>query len=590
MNSASNMRWTDGQGAAVYAAEAIAEAPRLLALLDREPQSASFGSFDREHWGWKFRDFPLTMLQAAMHPLALLWRHPFPDNPYHREPQLLRWIEAAIRNTCARQHRDGAFDSVAPQTQSYGATLAIVHCLTETVRILESDLSEESAGRIKGTVERACRFALRGGEDYAFISNHHALFAVAWLNASELLGEPKYRQRAEQTIEEILRRQSPDGWYREYDGPDPGYESLGIFHLAAYWQRTGSPRLLESLERSLEFYSHCVQPDGSIGGVYGSRQTALYFPCGFEILAAAIPRSAAVAAFMRERITWRNVLTPAVSDPENLVPLTSTYLESCLVGQANSTQKPLPELPCEELYGRRRFPDAGIVVVGTDRYYAVISTAKGGVCRIFDRRAHRIAYEDGGYVVRAAGRKWTSQHLGPGRQIEGAGEKQVVCETVFSEVLQELATPAKFLLLRLGNLTLFRSRAVGEWLQRLIVHRLIRKAKPGPLRLRRSVTFEPDQVSFCDQIELTRPARVEQATLPRSFLAVHMGSAKYFHPSELISTPEVPAEGMVAELNKRGVARCEFTLRFSGEAGPKLSLGSAVRERETAAAEACERR
>ncbi len=587
MNATTNSRQMSA--GATYVAHAIAVMPRLLALLDREPQSASFGSFDREHWGWKFRDFPLTMLQTAIYPLALLWRHAFSGNSYYRQTRLLGWIEAGIKDTCGRQHRNGAFDSVAPYTLSNGVTLAIVHCLTEVLRVLGDDLSSETVDLIRVTARRACEFALPGREDYAFVSNHHALFALAWLNAAELFHDAKYEKRAEETIDDVLRHQSSDGWYCEYGGADPGYESLGILYLAKYWQRTRSPRLLESLRRSIDFYSHCVHPDGSVGGAYGSRHTQLYFPAGFEILAAEVPLAASIAAFLRERIVRGNVLTLPVSDPENLACLASAYLEAGLACKTEFLEPPLG-LPCESLLGCRRFLDSGLVFIGTHHYYAAISTTKGGVCRIFDRKTQQIAYEDSGYVVAARGRRWSSQHLGLGKMANGASDDELVCEAVFSEIRQELPTPAKFLLLRLLNLTLFRNRAIGEWLQAVIIRTLIRKAKAGPLRLRRSVNFGPEKISFRDQIDLTKPIRIRNLALPRSFLSIHMGSAKYFHPSELVAVPEAPLHGMAGELNKKRMARCEFTLRFSDAGGPELCSGPSAEECETAKTEAYTRR
>ena len=130
---------------------------------------------------------------------------------------------------------------------------------------------------------------------------------------------------------------------------------------------------------------------------------------------------------------------------------------------------------------------------------------------------------------------------------------------------------------------------IGRWVRQLIVARLITMRRPGPLRLRRLVTFEADQIRFCDRLELTRNVLVETAALPRSFTAIHMGSAKYFHASELIPIPEVPLHGMVRELNERRVARCELTLRFSDTGGPELHSGPSAEERETVETEAYQR-
>jgi hypothetical protein len=322
-----------------------------------------------------------------------------------------------------------------------------------------------------------------------------------------------------------------------------------------------------------------------MGGVYGSRHTSLYYPGGFEILAPQIPLAAAVARFMRERLGQHNVVTPANSDVENLPSLSYSYLEACLTSDIES-QVPLPSLPCQELDSIRHFPDSGISVVGTRRYYAVINASKGGVCRIFDKSSHRLAYQDAGYLVNAGGRQWTSQLIGLGRRLETGQADQVACVTRLAKVQQELPTPGKFLLLRLLNLTLFRSPALGSWLRGLIVTRLILTKRPAPIHLHRSVTFGASEIHFRDRLEMERPTHVEDVALPRSFTAIHMGSARYFHSSELEPTPHIPVDRMARDLNRDGTARREFSLRFSNSGESGLLPELAIIETETVRLEA----
>src|SRR4029079_13006403 len=132
------------------------------------------------------------------------------------------------------------------------------------------------------------------------------------------------------------------------------------------------------------------------------------------------------------------------------------YLGACLA-QDGGDDTPAGPLPCETLEGIRHFDDSGITVVGSRRYYAIINTAKGSVCRVFDKVSAKIAYEDAGYVVRAGRRIWSSQL---GEAVDTAEERQpreVISTTRLAEVRQELLTPGKFMLLRILNLTVFRS-------------------------------------------------------------------------------------------------------------------------------------
>jgi hypothetical protein len=559
----------DPRRAAVYAPLVLAQMPRLLGCLDREQHSISYGSFDRTHWGWKFCDFPVMMAQIAAYPLALLWRYPFPGNSYHQNQQVLAWIHGAVEYVCRQQHRNGSFDSVGPFTQDHGNSLFMTYLMTEVQRLLGTALAPDLERAIPRATIAACDFALRSDEDYAFISNHQALYAVAFHNAAQLTGEERFERRARLNIERIIRKQSSEGWYEEYGGADPGYESLGIFYLATYWRRTRDPQVLESLRRSVEFLSHFVHPDGSVGGVYGSRHTSVYMPGGFELLAAEIPAAAAVARFLQKRLSRGNVLTPATCDPQNLGVLAYTYLEGCF---APPQETAAAALPCESLDGVRRFPQSGLTLVGTRCYYAVVNTSKGGVCRIFDKQRERVAYEDAGYVARAAGRRYTSQLSGLSHAVDSGAPDEVASEGQFGEVRQELPTASKWMLLRLLNLTLFRSLTLGAWVRRQILARLILAKRPGPLRLRRIIRFANSEIRFRDDLTLAGRARVDAVDLARSFTPIHMGSAKYFHFSELESTPLLPVEDAAVRLNHNGAVTCEFDIHF-----PALTQDGAVR-------------
>ncbi len=526
-------------------------APRLLSLLDREERSPTRGSFDRVNWAWKFRDFPLTMWQASMMPLATLWRTPHPRNPYHRQPQLAAWLAAALAHTIDRQHRNGAFDSFTPYSQDHGVTLAMVLTLCTTAELLDDALPPALGERTRGAVQRACAFAAASDEDYAFINNHQAAFALAYVRAARLTGDDTLRTRADEVIDRILARQSPDGWFEEYGGPDPGYETFGLTYLALASQEHERPDLVRALARSVQFLSHCVHPDGSIGGSYGSRNTGQYAPGGVELLAARDPMAGAIADFVGERLERGNVVTPVSCDDDNLPLLTWSYAVAATCTQDRPTTR--PSLPCERDDVLRRFDGSRIVVAGTQRYYAVTNGSKGGVLRVFDRERELLSYEDAGYVVQEGGRDWSTQRLG--ESVPGAGDSAAapVVEARLSAVNRELLTPLKFLVLRILNLTVFRSVRLGALVRRMIIARLITGRDRGRWRLRRRIEFQADRVVVRDELapagESGDGERVQAVSLERTLLPVHMGSAKYFHANELAELPRPGLDGWVATLN-----------------------------------------
>lgn len=558
--------------AATYAAHSLPHVPRLLGMLDRQPSSLSFGSFDREHWAWKFRDFPLGMLQLGTYPLALLWRHRLEGSDYHQNARLLECICGALDHTIRRQHRNGSFDAVVPNEQNAAVTIAVAFGMAETLFLAHDAVSPARKQVILKSMDRAMDFAVarREPETHAFISNHWGLIALSYLDAHRLLGREDCLRHARLCIERILQHQSAEGWYEEYNGPDPGYETLGIHYLALYWQRTRDAEVLASLSRSVNFAQHFVHNDGSVGGAYGSRNTSLYFPAGFEILKSELPAAASIASFMRERLGSGNVVTPAVAEPQNLAPLLTSYL---LAAQCPADSRPAAELPCHNLRGVHHYPRSSLVVAGTQRYYGVASLAKGGVCAVFDRAAERLAYCDAGYSARSGRAQWVTQRMVEPRMSVSAHQRTTISAGPCTEWKQVLPSPVNFLALRILNLTWFRVPAVAAFVRDWIVHRLILKVTAAPLNFCRRIRWSEDAVSFEDSFEMNSPAVVEALTIEQSFSALHMGSAKYFAASHLLPVPLPDCTDLANELNRRKKAQLEFSISWACGSAPILTRG-----------------
>ncbi len=136
----------------------------------------------------------------------------------------------------------------------------------------------------------------------------------------------------------------------------------------------------------------------------------------------------------------------------------------------------------------------------------------------------------------------------------------------FAAVKRELLTPAKFLVLRILNLTVFRSVRLGAMVRRMIIARLITGRKRGAWRLRRKVSFEDERIVLHDEVSPDASERVTFASLERSLLPVHMGSAKYFHANELDAVSLPSLEGWSEALSAGQAVTLSQTIGFGGGA------------------------
>lgn len=272
------------EAAEVYATEALRSFPKLLGLVDRNRLSPTYGCFDRQYWHYKAIDFPSGMAETGALPLALAFAHPFPGGErYHRQPRLAELALAAVRFAARAAHRDGSCDDYFPYERALGATTFSLYALTETCLVLgarDHDLLAFLARRADWVLAH---------DESGRLANHQALSALALLNTALATGEGRFREGAARRVERVLGWQSNEGWFWEYEGADPGYQSATVDFLAKYAAKSGERRLLDPLARAVEFCRHFVHPDGSYGGGYGSRNTYNVFPAGFELLAPDVP-------------------------------------------------------------------------------------------------------------------------------------------------------------------------------------------------------------------------------------------------------------------------------------------------------------
>jgi hypothetical protein len=132
-------------------------------------------------------------------------------------------------------------------------------------------------------------------------------------------------------------------------------------------------------------------------------------------------------------------------------------------------------------------------------------------------------------------------------------------------VKHEVLTPFKFLVLRLLNLTVFRSVVLGALVRRMIIARLITSRQAGPWELHRAVDLDASEIVIRDEVVAKGAAAVTFASLERSLLPMHMGSAKYFHASELVPIASPTLDSWCELLSAKRTARLTQIVRFGAD-------------------------
>lgn len=516
--------------AALYAERILAQLPRVLGQIDREPLSPTAGCADRTYWAWKFVDFPAPRFQEAVCALAYAWATPLPGSPYHRDANLLEWIERALTWWSSRQHSDGSFDEAYPFERSLAATSFTTFYVSEALLLLGDALSPATRARAERSIAAAGRWLARNDETHGFLSNHLAAALAACWHAHRLTGERALEQRAHHFRDKILREQSREGWYREYEGADPGYQTHGSFYLARYAELSQDGALAGSLERSFLFLAHFVHPDGSLGGEYASRNTQTYYPAAFEMSAHSSHTAAWIAETMRASVIDGSAAGVSAVDAWNQYPL----LNNLVFAHRAVSDPARLELIAREPDPERsftHFSEAGLACVRRRRYEAVVATKKGGVIKVWDRETGLLAYSDSGWVGRSAGGSLVAtQSFDPSRKIRvEPGAIELEGDAV--RVSRPTFTPLTFLGFRSFSLTIGRFPAAARWIKALLVHLLVYRKRSGGFSLARRIEFGENAVRVVDR--LLGEARLSELLRAARFATIHMGSSRYFVPNEL---------------------------------------------------------
>ena len=522
---------------------------RALGDQDRDPSSPTWGCFDRRYWAWKLVDFPEATFQRHVYPLSMLVQDP--SSRFHNRADVLESIKAGLRFAVKIQHRNGSFDQAFPFEQSWGATAFLLQPLLAALECVRPAIGRDADG-IAERLSASAAFLRHAGERHGRITNHLAGGAHSLYAAGRVLGDGASTSAARALVADIVASQSREGWFPEYGGADPGYQTLCLHYLAEIDLVDRTPELTIAIERALEFLQWFVHPDGTLGGLYGSRRTRIAYPGGFVLLSQRFPGAAAIAHSLLAAAADERSITVQTVDVGNLAPLLSSVVRALSsLSMSLDCSSPQPELPRARNSAAVDFPGAGLHVRSTTRYYAVVGSRNGGTLTVFDRASGHCLHDDGGYVGELAdGRQVTSQVTA--QHEVNVDSTSVTVDAAFAEMSHPVPAPTRFVLLRLLNLTAMRSLAIGNAIKRLLVARLIAPQAAISLRVRRRFVFG-DRVSIQDRFDNPERLPVKSMRGGRPFVSIHMASASYYSGSMLESAPPSDAVAIdAAALSREG--------------------------------------
>jgi hypothetical protein len=351
------------------AREAIAQIPRLLSALDRNPHSATFGCFDRVYWHTDRLLAPDAGLQVGAWTLALAQTTRAPFNPFFNQPNLADWAMAALRYTASLS--SCRLSGRGPSGTAQGWTEAItLFSACETCRLLK-----ELPADIASWIERQAR-SLAARKPNTGHSHVEAWTLLALHLAGTLLKISDWNLTCDHRLDRLLERQDSEGWFPEHGGADPGLLTLTLSALTRHGEECPSPRTQVALEKALLFLSQTAHPDGSFGGELYESGTHTWFPDGLQSLGKTAPQAFDLQDHLFQGL--RRGVGAAAAD----LGWIALHSACCLmVWRSGLPLRPLQNFKPE--LGSFTFPHAELRVERGPDWTMFISLGRGGIFKLF---------------------------------------------------------------------------------------------------------------------------------------------------------------------------------------------------------------
>jgi hypothetical protein len=504
-----------------YLNEIYKNLPRILASIDVESISPTYGVADRLYTSWKTIDYANATNQSVVHGLARLIKHQcLPD--FLTEEQARRYIDILFEGVHRITRKNGSLEEAFPFEGSYCVTALVAFDLLNAAMLL--DLKDKN-----DVIAPLIRFLGKQQETHAFISNHLATAAAALIKWGKWTNDSASISQGESILTSILVRQSDEGWYLEYEGADPGYQTLCLYYLSDIYQAQPSDELKESLEKSFKFLQYFVHPDGSFGGYYGSRNTRFYYPAAFHTLAKEIPEAKVIAAAMEQSVSKQQTVTLSAIDMPNFAPFFNAYAIAATNDIPMLKKKEASMLPCRQTESfRKHFKAAGLWINATKEAYTIVSTHKGGVFSNYDKKT-KTRNINTGPLLEKSGQYYGIQHYSPNNKLT-LEEESITVESQFTQIHQGLPSPFQFMVLRALSLTVFQSLTLGRAFKKLIVHMLITGKKSITVHNKRVISFDKE-FTYHDA-QTGNQQQYKQLDCQHPVKAIHMASAGYWEAQD----------------------------------------------------------
>ena len=490
--------------------------PLILTAMDRDVDSKTYGSCDRNYWHLKIRDFSSAILQQTCLTLALAYDLDFEGNKYFRNESVKTWSIAALRYMGKIQLKDGSFNEYYPNEHGFPPTAFNLYAGCKTYMILGLDDAD-----VLQMLGKSAKWIINHDEKRAYNQEVAALAGLALYR--KISNDDQIDAYIDAKVGILESVYCTEGWFPEQGGADIGYSSVSLDLLSEYYSMTGDKRVLGALHGMVSFLSNFVHPDGTIGGEYGSRNTIYFMPNGLENYIALGLDEHHVAAEMIERIYAGNLQDDfmlAVDERYLAHYVMHSYLRA--ISKYSDREHIEVLLPCQ-LPGCRDFKLAGLKTATFGEHFIIVCPSKGGILKMY--RSAKEVFWDCGYRVRTKpGKTATTNWLDDSYEVCWENNGISIAGNLHV-VKQKVQNPIYHLGLRVA------SKFLGDRVNKLIKKLTIFQKNEFSATFRRHISLSEERIVIEDWLEGIGGRSVQEA----SNISLRLvASGKFYSRSDIL--------------------------------------------------------
>jgi hypothetical protein len=441
------------------------------------------------------------------------------------------------------QNYDGSFDATYPYVWSVDAVAYPTYAVSEAYLLLHEEINDSLREKIIETLKKAGNWLLKSHD--IDVTNQESVALITLYNIFQLTGDTRYINGTENKMKLILKNQSSEGWFNEYGGGDIAYLTVTIDSLAKYYQKTGDKDLLNILDKTVEFISYFVHPNGTMGGEYASRSPEFIIPSGFEILSEEVPLAAAIADSNIRALNQGQMMNPIALDDTFLCWMFHTYF------QAYDNHHPRTHnsvvLPHAKPLITKYFPGAGYMVIKRGDYYMIIGASKGGVIKIYDcKDKSDLIFSDCGFIgVTSNGQMVSNQWLDYSNEVIFSEDNNLVTISgTFHKINETLFTPTKMVFSRVGLFAISRIPFARKRLYQHLRKLVIIGNLTVPIAFTRAISYTEEKIIISDSLNFKRDFKFKYFNIGDKFSTIYSQSTEYFQKQELSNIKPIPEDNL----------------------------------------------